>query len=138
MHTASPATSFSEVRFQLADEAFSLAFDDVLGRVEQPSVRRVPGAHPWFDGVIAWQGRFLPALNGRRRLGLPEAPADLTLVALVVRWHEEAFALLVDPEPAAEQGEPPQGAACTPLSAAALLGEEPLACPFVSSDSIED
>lgn len=64
------------VTFQLGADTFAaevFAVERVLRHVQPNSVPDVP---EWIDGVIEYEGRVIPVVDMRRRIGLP--PADLT------------------------------------------------------------
>src|SRR5438045_1868720 len=57
---------------------------------------RVPLAHPVVRGLIKLRGQIVTALHLRRRLDLPDRPADQLPVNVVVQTADGAVSLLVD------------------------------------------
>jgi purine-binding chemotaxis protein CheW len=57
---------------------------------------RVPRAHPVVRGLVNLRGQILAALDLRRRLQLPDLPADVDPMVVVVRGPDGPAALLVD------------------------------------------
>lgn len=63
-----------------------------------PYQRSVPTPRPphFIEGVVEHQGRLLPVLSLRRRLGLPELRPGARPVLLHVAWEGVALGLAVD------------------------------------------
>ena len=57
---------------------------------------RVPLASPVVRGLINLRGQIVTAIDLRRRLGLPDGPADVDPMNVVVRTDDGAVSLLVD------------------------------------------
>lgn len=57
---------------------------------------RVPLASPVVRGLINLRGQIVTAIDLRRRLGLPDRPADIDPMNVVVRTDDGAVSLLVD------------------------------------------
>lgn len=70
-----------------------LAVRDILG--EQP-ITRIPLAPPEIAGSLNLRGRIVTAIDLRRRLGLPAAPAGQKRMSVVADQGGELYALLVD------------------------------------------
>lgn len=64
--------------------------------VRHQEMTRVPLAPPVVRGLINLRGQVVTALDLRRRLGLPDRPADRLPVSVVVRTDDGAVSLLVD------------------------------------------
>jgi purine-binding chemotaxis protein CheW len=56
----------------------------------------VPRADGVIEGLINLRGQIVTAFDMRRRLGLPDRPADCTPMNVVVRSDDGAVSLLVD------------------------------------------
>lgn len=56
----------------------------------------VPRGPEWVDGVVHLRGAALPAVDARRRLGLPPRPAGQEPRVLLVAVGRHALALMVD------------------------------------------
>jgi purine-binding chemotaxis protein CheW len=70
-----------------------LAVRDILG--EQP-INRIPLAPPEIAGSLNLRGRIVTAIDLRRRLGMPPAPAGQKRMSVVAELGGELYALLVD------------------------------------------
>jgi purine-binding chemotaxis protein CheW len=70
-----------------------LAVRDVLG---EQSITRIPLAPPEIAGSLNLRGRIVTAIDLRRRLNLPPAPANQKLMSVVAEQGGELYALLVD------------------------------------------
>jgi purine-binding chemotaxis protein CheW len=70
-----------------------LAVRDVLA--EQP-ITRIPLAPPEVAGSLNLRGRIVTAIDLRRRLHLPAAPAGASRMSVVTEQGGELYALLVD------------------------------------------
>lgn len=57
---------------------------------------RVPLAPSVVRGLINLRGQIVTAIDLRRRLDMPERPAEQTPMNVVIRTEEEAVSLLVD------------------------------------------
>jgi purine-binding chemotaxis protein CheW len=70
---------------------------DVIKRVTRVvSITPVPGASAGVLGVINFAGRWIPVVNVRKRLGLPERAIQLSDVLIVTYFSSRLVALLVD------------------------------------------
>ncbi|MFN8545606.1 MAG: chemotaxis protein CheW [Candidatus Binatia bacterium] len=57
---------------------------------------RVPLAHPVVRGLINLRGQIVTAVDLRRRLELPDRPADVAALNVVIRTDDGTVSLLVD------------------------------------------
>ena len=60
------------------------------------SITPVPLAHPAIRGLINLRGQIVTAIDLRRRLGLPDAPADARFMTVVLGVGDEPLAMVVD------------------------------------------
>lgn len=60
------------------------------------TITRIPLAPPEIAGSLNLRGRIVTAIDLRRRLGLPPAPADQPRMSVVAEQGGELYALLVD------------------------------------------
>ncbi|HSN54780.1 MAG TPA: chemotaxis protein CheW [Candidatus Sulfomarinibacteraceae bacterium] len=70
--------------------------DRVQEVLRDTAITPVPLAHPAIRGLINLRGQIVTAIDLRRRLGLPEAPADASFMTVVLGVGNEALALVVD------------------------------------------
>jgi purine-binding chemotaxis protein CheW len=75
---------------------FGIEADHVQEVVRYQDITPVPLAPAAIRGLINVRGKLLTALDLRRRLGLPERPANKLPVNLVIYSGDEAVSLLVD------------------------------------------
>ena len=70
-----------------------LAVRDILG---EQAITRIPLAPPEIAGSLNLRGRIVTAIDLRRRLRLPPAPAGQARMSVVAEQGGELYALLVD------------------------------------------
>ena len=70
-----------------------LAVRDILG---EHAITRIPLAPTEIAGSLNLRGRIVTAIDLRRRLRLPPAPADQPRMSVVAEQGGELYALLVD------------------------------------------
>jgi purine-binding chemotaxis protein CheW len=92
--SAQPASQFCT--FLVGDLYFGLDVRRVQEVLRSQAVTRVPRAPAVIEGLINLRGQIVPAIDMRRRLGLPPRPAGIEPMSMVVRTEEGAASLLVD------------------------------------------
>jgi len=75
---------------------FGVEVQKVQEVIRYQEMTRVPLASRVVSGLINLRGQIVTAIDLRRRLGLPERPADTRPMNVVVRSDEGAISLLVD------------------------------------------
>lgn len=70
-----------------------LAVRDILA---DQTITRIPLAPPEIAGSLNLRGRIVTAIDLRRRLNMPSAPAGAARMAVVAEQGGEPYALLVD------------------------------------------
>jgi purine-binding chemotaxis protein CheW len=84
------------VRCLIRDQEYGLRTSLVRDVINAPTVRRVPKAPAFFEGVANVGGRIIPVLNPVRRLGLPDTEQAAFKKMVVVRDADSLYGLLVD------------------------------------------
>jgi purine-binding chemotaxis protein CheW len=82
--------------FYVAGQFFGLDVLHVQEIIRYQEMTRVPLAPPVVRGLINLRGQIVTAIDLRRRLDLPDRPADQVPVNVVVRTDDGAVSLLVD------------------------------------------
>jgi purine-binding chemotaxis protein CheW len=82
--------------FFLDGHFFGTPVPQVQEVIQYQVMTRVPLAPSVVSGMINLRGQIVPAIDLRRRLGLPERPPDKLPMNVVVRTAEGAVSLLVD------------------------------------------
>ena len=75
---------------------FGVRVTQVQEVVRHQTLTRVPLAAPEVRGLINLRGQIITAIDLRRRLGLPERPADLPPMNVLIHTSDGAVSLLVD------------------------------------------
>ena len=82
--------------FFLDGHFFGTPVPQVQEVIQYQVMTRVPLAPSVVSGMINLRGQIVPAIDLRRRLGLPARPPDKLPMNVVVRTAEGAVSLLVD------------------------------------------
>jgi purine-binding chemotaxis protein CheW len=82
--------------FYLDGRCFGIEVQRVQEIIRLQEMTRVPLAPAIVRGLINLRGQIVTALDLRRRLELPDRPADLKPVNVVVQTDDGAVSLLVD------------------------------------------
>lgn len=82
--------------FFMADQFYGLDVLCVQEIIRQQPMTRVPLAQAAISGLINLRGQIVTAIDMRRRLQMPERPAHVTPVNVVVQTGDGAVSLLVD------------------------------------------
>ena len=82
--------------FYAAGHYFGLDVLNVQEIIRYQEMTRVPLAPPVVRGLINLRGQIVTALDLRRRLDLPDRPADQFTVNVIVQTDDGAVSLLVD------------------------------------------
>ena len=75
---------------------FGVAVDQVQEVIRHQRMTRVPLAAPEISGLINLRGQIVTAIDLRRRLGLPPAPADSHTMSVLIKTPDGAISLQVD------------------------------------------
>lgn len=84
------------VVFTIDDQQFALNLRIVQRIVRAVEVTHVPEAPAAVLGVINVEGKIIPVVNSRRRLGLPERDLDLNDLFIIVQQGKRQLALVAD------------------------------------------
>ncbi len=82
--------------FYLGDLYFAVGVREVQEVIRYQEMTRVPLAPGVVNGLINLRGQIVTAIDLRRRLGLPDRPAEQLPMNVVVRSDDGAVSLLVD------------------------------------------
>jgi purine-binding chemotaxis protein CheW len=82
--------------FYVAGRLFGVEVLNVQEVIRCQAITRVPLAPFTVQGLINLRGQIVPVIDLRRRLGLPERPAEEQPLNVVVRTEEGAVSWLVD------------------------------------------
>lgn len=84
------------IAFQIADEEYALAVDQVNSIERMMPITRVPHTAEFVMGVINLRGVVLPIIDLRIRLGLEKATYDKQTRIIIVQTDEMEIGLIVD------------------------------------------
>jgi purine-binding chemotaxis protein CheW len=82
--------------FEVGEHLFALDIERVQEILLPPPLTRVPGAPPEVAGLLNLRGQIVPAIDLRRRLGLPEGQSPSDAPHVVLRGDDGAVSLRVD------------------------------------------
>ena len=82
--------------FQLNEQRYALPLATVERVVRMVEITPLPGLPAFIHGVINAQGKIIPVLDLRRRLGLPGRPISLEDQMIIIGLAERSFALIAD------------------------------------------
>ncbi len=82
--------------FAVAGGRYAVPVADVQEVLRHQELTPVPLGHPAVVGLINLRGQIVTSMDVRRRLGLPDRPADAGPMTVVVRTADGPKALLVD------------------------------------------
>jgi purine-binding chemotaxis protein CheW len=84
------------VVFAVDDQHYALDLVCVERVVRAVEVTHLPEAPNTVLGVINFEGRVIPVVNTRKRLGLPEKDLDLADLFIIARENDRSLALVGD------------------------------------------
>ncbi|MFH1117930.1 MAG: chemotaxis protein CheW [Pseudomonadota bacterium] len=84
------------VAFRLDEERFAVTLSRVERIVRAVEITHLPDAPNTVHGVINVEGRIVPVINTRKRLGLPERDIDLNDLFVIVGGDGITLAFVAD------------------------------------------
>jgi purine-binding chemotaxis protein CheW len=91
-----PAPRRQVLTFRLDREHYGVDIADIVEILKYRPATPVPQASAMVHGIVSVRGRIITVVDGRRRLGLSEAPAGRATRIIVMRHGEESVGVLVD------------------------------------------
>lgn len=82
--------------FEIEERQYALHLESVERVVRAVEVSLLPGTATSALGIINVEGRMVPVINMRRRLGLPERDIELTDHFIIARTGSRTVALIAD------------------------------------------
>jgi purine-binding chemotaxis protein CheW len=82
--------------FRLDREHYGVDIGDIVEILKYRPATPVPQASPLVHGIVSVRGRIITVVDGRRRLGLSEAPVGRSTRIIVMRHGDESVGVLVD------------------------------------------
>lgn len=90
------ASSNQLVAFTLDDQTYALSLSCVERIVRAVEITHVPEASKNILGVINIEGRVIPVINTRRRLGLPEREIGIQDLFIIMHDGSRTLAMVAD------------------------------------------
>lgn len=95
--TAGPQLVDSQyVSFLVQNQLVGVPVNSVQEVLNPQQITPVPRTKPEIAGLLNLRGQIVTAVDLRKRLDLPQLPADRRSLNVVVRHRGESFSLLVD------------------------------------------
>ena len=94
--SASDDTTSQYCTFMVDGASFAVGVREVQEVIRYQHMTRVPLAPAVVSGLINLRGQIVTAIDLRRRLGLPDRPADQLPMNVVVQREDGPVSLLVD------------------------------------------
>ncbi len=82
--------------FRLGEEEYAIDISTVQEINRMTEVTKVPNSPPYIEGVLNLRGRIIPAVNLRKKFGLPEREYDRHTRIMVVDVEGTMVGLIVD------------------------------------------
>ena len=82
--------------FRLGEEEYAIDISAVQEINRMTEVTKVPNSPPYIEGVLNLRGRIIPAVNLRKKFGLPEREYDRHTRIMVVDVEGTMVGLIVD------------------------------------------
>ena len=82
--------------FRLGGEEYAIDISAVQEINRMTEVTKVPNSPPYIEGVLNLRGRIIPAVNLRKKFGLPEREYDRHTRIMVVDVEGTMVGLIVD------------------------------------------
>jgi purine-binding chemotaxis protein CheW len=84
------------VTFRLGEDVFAADISSVERVLRHSAPASIPDAPAWIEGVIEHRGTVIPAIDMRRRVGLPAAPVTFETRILVLNTADGWVGTIVD------------------------------------------
>ncbi|NOZ24762.1 MAG: chemotaxis protein CheW [Nitrospirae bacterium] len=82
--------------FRLGEEEYAIDISTVQEINRMTEITKVPNSPPYIEGVLNLRGRIIPAVNLRKKFGLPEREFDRHTRIMVVDIEGTMVGLIVD------------------------------------------
>ena len=84
------------IMFALDQQRYGIPLDMVERVVRMVEITQLPTSPAFIHGVINVQGKILPVLDLRQRLGLPGRRVELSDQLIIIRSSTHSFALMTE------------------------------------------